>query len=77
MVVRDALTCDCNPIQTTLNPPNKPQINMSSTEAGGRQSPKPEDQSHAQVGQAADGQGTDKSDNKQDSNKSDLDVSAV
>lgn len=48
---------------------------MSSTEAGGRQSPDPEDQSNAQVGQPAGGQGTDKSDNKESSNKSDLDVS--
>lgn len=48
---------------------------MSSTEAGGRQSPDPEDQSKAQVGQPAGGQGTDKSDNKDSSNKSDLDVS--
>ncbi|KAJ4393642.1 hypothetical protein N0V93_002856 [Gnomoniopsis smithogilvyi] len=45
---------------------------MSSTEAGGRQSPAPEDQSNAQVGQPAGGQGTDSSDNKQSSNKDDL-----
>lgn len=47
---------------------------MSSTEAGGRQSPPPEDQSHAQVGQPAGGQGTDGADNKGNTNKSDLDV---
>ncbi|CAN8098400.1 unnamed protein product [Discula destructiva] len=47
---------------------------MSSTQAGGRQSPPPEDSSHAQVGQPAGGQGTDKSDNKEGTNKSDLDA---
>ncbi|KAJ4424412.1 hypothetical protein N0V82_000933 [Gnomoniopsis sp. IMI 355080] len=46
---------------------------MSSTEAGGRQSPAPEDQSHAQVGQPAGGQGTDNSENKESTNKSGLD----
>jgi len=50
---------------------------MSSTEAGGRQSPAPEDQSKAQVGQPAGGQGTDNSDNKESSNKSELDVSTA
>lgn len=50
---------------------------MSSTEAGGRQSPPPEDQSHAQVGQPAGGQGTDGADNKGNTNKSDLDVRSM
>lgn len=48
---------------------------MSSTEAAGRQSPAPEDSSNAQIGQVAGGQGTDNSDNKESTNKSDLDVS--
>lgn len=47
---------------------------MSSTEAAGRQSPAPEDQSNAQVGQPAGGQGTDSSENKASNNNDDLNV---
>lgn len=57
----------------TPSPPPPPVI-MDSTKGNDRQSPPPETQTDRQTGQPASGQGTDKMSNKEQTNKTGLEV---
>jgi hypothetical protein len=71
-----SLLCHCSINKTHNNPytPTTLTIIMDSTKGNDRQSPPPETQSDRQTGQPASGQGTDKVSNKEQTNKSGLEV---